>query len=53
MKDKSAEGGANEPLTDEQLWGEPNKTAHDGPGKMTQEEIDDRILEQTLEKRQE
>ena len=39
----------SEPLTDEQLWGEPGKSAHDGPGRMSQEEIDDLILEQTLE----
>ncbi len=40
-------------VTDEQLWGEPNKSANDGPGKMSQEEIDDLILEQTLEEQQE
>jgi len=52
MEDKSAGGGVNEPLTDEQVWGEPNKSAHDGPGKMSQEEIDDLKLEQILEQKQ-
>jgi len=51
MDDKSAEPGAR-PLTDEQLWGEPNKSTHDGPGRMTQEEIDDREIEQILEQQQ-
>jgi len=29
-----------EPLDDETLWGEPNKTAQQDEGAMTQEEID-------------
>jgi len=44
MSNKSAK-----PLTDEQLWGEPDKSAHEGPGRMTQDEIDDRMREETLE----
>ena len=39
------------PLTDEQLWGGPGKSAHEGPGRMSQEEIDDLILEETLQKK--
>jgi len=36
-----------EPLDDETLWGEPNKTAQD-EGAMTQDEIDQRTAEAQL-----
>ena len=37
-----------EPLDDVTLWGEPNKTAQQSEGAMTQEEIDQRTAEAQL-----
>lgn len=38
-----------EPIDDEMLWGEPNKTVSgDNPGAMTQEEIDQEIIDSLL-----
>jgi len=35
-----------EPLDDETLWGEPNKTAQQSEGAMTQEEIEQVEIDQ-------